>query len=188
LSRKLITWLALRGILLALASSMIMACAASVPPVTSQQPERIQTKSVLETCAVIKDEELAEMRGCYDTYSFGMTVEGTFDMIKNSFSFKTAGQGLVDHGVYENGPNVPSQLTINPTGTQVSFSNANVAYTAGVGSNSLGNGIMQVVQVVGQNIMVMADMSVVLNINGVNMMKPTAGNTLSTPALLGIIR
>ncbi len=184
MSRKLITWLALRGILLVLAGSMIMACATSIPPVTSQQPQHFQTKSVLETCAVVKDEDLAEMRGCYDTYSFGMTVEGDFDLATKKFSFTnhtTSSQTF-------NGSALPSQVTISPTGNQVAFNNGNVSYTAGVGQNSLGTGIMQVVQVVGQNIAVMADMSVVLNINNaVKINVPTAANTLPG-TLSGIIR
>ncbi len=182
MSRKLITWLALRGILLVLAGSMIMACATSIPPVTSQRPQHIQTKSVLETCAVIKDEDLAEMRGCYDTYSFGMNITGSLDLASKNFAITTNYTQVVDSS------QIPSQLMVNPTGSQVAFKNGNVSFTAGIGQNSLGSGIMQVVQAVGQNIIVVANMDVTLNINNaVKINLPTAASTLPG-TLSGIIR
>ena len=172
MSRKLITWLALRGILVGLAGSMIMACAASAPPVTFQQPQHIQSKSVLETCAVVPDHELAEERGCYDSYSFGMNITGSLDMASRNFAIQT------NYTQVNNVSQSPSNLMVNSTGSQVAFSNGNVSYMAGIGQNSLGTGIMQVVQAVGQNIIVVANMNVTLNINNAMRISPTAGNTL----------
>lgn len=174
-------WLVLRGIVLALVGPLIMACATSTPPVALQQPREIKTKAVLETCAVVQDQDLAEMRGCYDTYSFGMNITGDLDLGKaKNFRIQTNYTQVVN-----NATPMPSQVTVSSTGNQVNFSNANVAYTAGVGQNSLGTGIMQVVQVAGQNISVAANMAVTLNINNAISLKTnTAGGALQTPATL----
>ena len=181
MSRKFIIWLALRGTLALLVGSMILACATSTPQVAFQQPQEITTKSVLETCEVVQDQELAEMRGCYDTYSFGMSVTGNLDMASKNFSIATNYNQAMD-------ATQPSRLTVNSTGSQVAFNNGNVSYTAGVGQNSLGTGIMQVVQVAGQNIAVNANMSVTLNIdNAIKLNVPTAASTLPG-ALKSIVR
>lgn len=181
--RKYTIWLALRGIALVLVGSLALGCATSNGPVTLQQPQETQTKSVLETCALIQDRELAEQRGCYDVYSFGMSITGDLDMAKKNFAITTNYSQAIDPS------KMPSQLTINSTGSQVAFSNGNVSYNAGIGQNSLGNGIMQVIQVAGSNVMVMANMDVTLNINNAITLKPTAGTMLTTPGTLsGILR
>jgi hypothetical protein len=182
LSRKLSNWLVLRGILLLLIGSMAMACATSNAPVSVQQPQKAQAKLALETCAVVQDQELAEMRGCYDVYSFGMSIKGDIDLATNNFSFKT------NYSQVSSASEIPSNLKVNNTGNQVAFNDGTVAYTAGIGKNSLGSGIMQVIQVAGSNVLVVANMDVTLNINNA-VSRPVAGNMLTTPGTLsGILR
>lgn len=178
MNREQIIWLAVRGILLAIVGLLIMACATSTSPVVRQQPHEKQSKAVLETYAVVQDKELAEMRGCYDTYSFGMNVTGNLDLASRNFNITTNYTQAVNTA-----SQMPSQVTVSNTGSQVNFSNPNVSYTAGIGQNSLGSGIMQVVQVAGSNVIVMANMDVTLNISNATShatsVKATAGGVLS---------
>ncbi|MFZ5447259.1 MAG: hypothetical protein ACOZFS_01280 [Thermodesulfobacteriota bacterium] len=183
MSRKHIIWLALRGFVLMLAGSLVMACATSTAPVTFQPPKEVQTKTVLETCALVSDQELAEMRGCYDVYSFAMSIKGDLDLAAKNFAIQTNYTQVIDAA------SIPSNLIVNSSGSLVSYNNGSMSFTAGVGQNSLGSGIMQVVQAVGQNIIVVASMDVTLNINNAVNLKPVAGNTLTTPSTLsGIYR
>jgi hypothetical protein len=185
-SREKIIWLAVRGILVVMVGLLSMSCATSTSPVVLQQPQETQKKSVLETCAVVQDKDLAEMRGCYDVYSFAMSITGDLDLASRKFSMTSGGAATFNPAV--NGASAPpSQLTISNGGSQVSFSNSNVAYNAGIGNNSLGSGIMQVVQVSGVNVMVMASLEVNLNITNSIGIKSTASNVLPG-ALSGIIR
>lgn len=186
MNREKIIWLAVRGILLVIVGLLSMSCATSTSPVVLQQPHETQKKSVLETCAVVQDKDLAEMRGCYDVYSFGLSITGDFDLGSRKFTM-TSG-GAANFKPAANGASIPdSQVTISNGGSQVAFSNSNVAYKAGIGQNSLGSGIMQVVQVAGSNVIVMASLDVTLNINNSVGLKSTAGNLL--PGVLsGIIR
>jgi hypothetical protein len=183
LNRKYVNWLALRAIMVVLAGSLIMSCATSTGPAAFQSPQKTQAKSVLETCAVVQDQELAEMRGCYDIYSFGMNMELGFDLAKKSFTnIKT------DYKQVTSADQIPSNLKVNDSGTQVAFNNGSVAYTAGVGQNSLGTGIMQVIQVAGSNVIVMANMNVTMNFsNAGSKIVPTAGSMLPA-AMSGLIR
>jgi hypothetical protein len=182
LSRKPSIRLALTGILLLLLGSIAMSCASSNGPV-SVRPQETQTKTVLETCAVVQDQELAEMRGCFDIYSFGMSIKGDLDLATKNFSFQ------MDYSQVSSADQVPSNLKKSDTGNQVAFNDGTVSYTAGIGKNALGSGIMQVIQVAGSNVLVVANMDVTLNINNAVGLKPTAGNMLTTPGTLsGIFR
>ena len=173
MSREQIIWVALRGILLVIGGSLIMACATSTPSVVQERPQETQTKSVFETCQVVQDQELAEMRGCYDSiYSFGMTIEGTMDLAKNTFKISTGADGQI-HGSGTVGTNGGE---VSYTGTQVAFKDQNVSFLAGMGAG----GVMSMIQVNGNNVSVVNNVLVNLTIkNAVNAASvPTAGNTL----------
>jgi hypothetical protein len=166
-----------------------MACATSTSPVAYEQRDENQTQSVFETCAVVQDQELGEMRGCYDVYSFGMSITGTLDLASKKFGLQTNYTQIV------NTSTMPSELKVNSTGSQVAFNDGRVSFMAGIGQNSLGSGIMQVVQVAGSNVIVVANMDVTLNINnsvsvGAGAGSGTgAGNALRAPSTLaGILR
>jgi hypothetical protein len=181
LSRQYIIWLALRSILLALVGSMVMACATSNGPIGFQQPEEPRAKSVLKTCAVVQDQELAEMRGCYDVYSFAMNIKGDLDLMAKNFSIQT------NFTQVNSADQIPANLKVNDTGTQVAFNNGSVSYSAGIGQNSISNGIHQIIQVAGSNVIVVATMDVTLNINNAVGLKPTAGSLLPS-TMSGMVR
>jgi hypothetical protein len=177
----------LRGIVLVIIGSLIMACATSTSPVAYEQPGETQIKSVFETCAVVQDQELDEMRGCYDVYSFGMSIKGDLDLASKKFAIQTNYTQIV------NSSNMPSDLKVNSTGSQVAFNDGRVSFMAGIGQNSLGSGIMQVVQVAGSNVIVVANLDVTLNINnsvsiGTGSGTPAANALRSPSSLAGILR
>ena len=66
--------------IISLASLCIAACAGPGlhVPVQAQVAEKITNTDVLKTCAVIEDQDMAEIRGCYDNiYAFGLDFIGT---------------------------------------------------------------------------------------------------------------
>jgi hypothetical protein len=112
-----------------------------------------------------------------------LSITGNLDMATKNFTLQTNYSQAIDTATKMGG-----QLTISSTGSQVQFNNGNVSFTAGIGQNALGSGIMQVVQVAGSNIMVVANMDVTLNINNAVSLKPTAGIAFTTPGTLAGIR
>ena len=52
-------------------------------PVQAQVAEKVKNTDVLQTCAVLADQDMAEIRGCYDyIYAFGLDFIGTIDFAK----------------------------------------------------------------------------------------------------------
>jgi hypothetical protein len=155
---------------LGLVIATLTGCAGALPspnaglvePLPIHQPDQnaadqqlVETPAVLQTCAAMPSEELQEYRGCFASYFFGMDVgvEVTGNSIPH-FSVKFL--GLVDGST-----GVPVR---NSTGNQVSFNDGHVSYTAGIGNTSLGSGAFQVVQVAGNNNLVITNMNININV------------------------
>lgn len=127
--------------------------------VASHKPKlsrRVEKPKVLETCAVIPEREMAEIRGCLgDSYFFALDIVGNINMAGGASNFQVNFQA-----------NVPPGVAPQFSGTTVAFNNGTVNFQAGAGTSSLGTGIFQVVQVAGINNMVIANTNVTLNIQG----------------------
>jgi hypothetical protein len=65
------------------------------------------------------------------------------------------------NGIVPDGSAVP---VASPGGNQVSFNDGKVAFSAGIGNTSLGSGIFQVVQVAGNNNLVISNMNININV------------------------
>jgi hypothetical protein len=122
------------------------------------EPQLVETPEILQTCAAMPSGELQEYRGCYASYFFGMDVG--INVTGNScpgISVRFCAK-------------IPesSSGSINASPNQVSFTgggaDGNVSFIAGLGRNSLGSGISQVVLVAGNNIQVVSNMNVNINI------------------------
>jgi hypothetical protein len=115
----------------------------SSSPVSAQA---LQSLPSIKNCSLLSDQELAELRGSYDTYSFSMDI------------------GISRGG--SNDPQVNIQYTgplgaISPiNGSMVSSINSNVSFTAGVGNGALGQGFYQAVCVAGNNNMVISNTNI----------------------------
>jgi len=120
-------------------------------------PERklVKTPAILQTCAAMPSDELQEYRGCYASYFFGMDVG--INVTGNS----TPGIAVRFNAIVPDGSPTP---VVSPSGNQVAFNNGQVAFNAGVGNTSLGSGAFQVVQVAGNNNLVVANMNININI------------------------
>jgi hypothetical protein len=118
-------------------------------------PQLVETPAILQTCAAVPSGELQENRGCYASYFFGMDVG--INVTGNS----TPGISVSYNAVVPDGSVTP---VASPAGNQVSFNNGQVACSSGIGNTSLGSGVFQVVQVAGNNNMVVATMNVNINI------------------------
>jgi hypothetical protein len=117
--------------------------------------QRIKTPAVLQTCAAMPNKQLQEYRGCYATYFFGM------DIGINVTGTSTPGISVRFNGIVPDGSAVP---VASPGGNQVAFNDGQVAFNAGIGSTSLGSGVFQVVQVAGNNNLVISNMNININI------------------------
>jgi hypothetical protein len=119
------------------------------------EPQRVETPEILQTCAAMPSGELQENRGCYASYFFGMDVG--INVTGNS----CPGISVRFCGMVDGSSEVPVR---NPAGNQVSFNDGQVSYNAGIGNTSLGSGIFQVVQVAGNNNLVVSNMNININI------------------------
>jgi hypothetical protein len=117
--------------------------------------KRIKTPAILQTCAAMPNQQLQQYRGCYATYYFGM------DVGINLTGTTSPGISVKFTGMVPEGSVAP---VASPGGNQVSFNDGQVAFNAGMGSTSLGSGIFQVVQVAGNNNLVISNMNVNVNI------------------------
>ena len=117
--------------------------------------QRIKTPAILQTCAAMPNKQLQQYRGCYATYYFGM------DIGINLTGTSAPGISVRFAGMVPDGSAVP---VASPGGNQVGFNDGQVAFSAGIGSTSLGSGIFQVVQVAGNNNLVISNMNVNINI------------------------
>jgi hypothetical protein len=135
--------------------------------------QRVETPKVLQTCAVMPKGQLEENRGCYASYFFGMDVGINVTGNANP-NIQVAFNAIVPDGSV-----APA---VSPSGNQVSFNNGQVAFNAGIGNTSLGSGIFQVVQVAGNNNLVVANMNVNINIANATSLIPKT-NALSFTSL-----
>ncbi len=138
--------------------------------------EKVTKGDVLQTCAVLADQDMAEIRGCYDNiYAFGLDFIGTIDfastmkMIEgqiSGFAVALKGQPL-DNG------NVKFANNVDGGGVTFSAGNGHVNFASSVGHSHLGTGVIQLVQVMGNNNLVIANTNVTLNIKNFQTIKPT---------------
>ena len=117
--------------------------------------QRIKTPAILQTCAAMPNKQLRQYRGCYATYFFGM------DVGINITGTSAPGISIRSVAMVPDGSAVP---VASPGGNQVSFNNGQVAFSAGIGNTSLGSGIFQVVQVAGNNNLVISNMNININV------------------------
>jgi hypothetical protein len=137
------------------------------------EPQRIETPEILETCAAMSKGQLEENRGCYASYFFGM------DVGINVTGNANPNIHVAFNAIVPDGSVAPA---VSPSGNQVSFNNGQVAFNAGIGNTSLGSGIFQVVQVAGNNNLVVANMNVNINIANATSLIPKT-NALSFTSL-----
>ncbi len=133
----------------------------------------IAAQEVLQSCKVVPDSELKDLRGRFDTSFFGLDIVGNLNVGTGAFAGSVGFATNVD----------PSK--VNLSGTQVSYNNGNVSYQAGIGANSFGSGIYSMVVVAGTQNIVIANTNITLNIQGLTM---TSFTGLSTPATRIAIR
>ena len=117
--------------------------------------QRIKTPAILQTCAAMPNKQLQQYRGCYATYFFGM------DVGINITGTSAPGISVRFNGIVPDGSVAP---VASPGGNQVSFNDGQVAFSAGIGNTSLGSGIFQVVQVAGNNNLVISNMNININV------------------------
>jgi len=142
-----------------------------IPQTYTGVPEQqlVETPEILQTCAAMPSGELQEYRGCHGRYFFGM------DVGINVTGHSTPGISVRFHAMVPDGSGVP---VASPAGNQVSFNDGQVAFSAGIGNTSLGSGIFQVVQVAGNNNLVVSNMNININIANASSMIPKT-NALS---------
>jgi hypothetical protein len=152
-----------------LSGVLLLAVTWAFPPGAAAQDHHRMIKSpeVLQSCKVVPDCELRELRGRFDTSFFGLDVVANLDVGKGAFS-----------GSVHFATNVPLEQ-VNFSGTQVSYNNGNISYQAGIGATSFGSGVYSAVVVAGTNNMVISTTNVNLTIQGLSTLSFTA---LSTPA------
>jgi hypothetical protein len=128
-----------------------------IPPTHKGRPERqlVKTPAILQTCAAMPNKQLRQYRGCYATYFFGM------DIGINLTGTSAPGISVRSVAIL---PDASVTPVASPGGNQVSFNNGQVAFSAGIGNTSLGSGIFQVVQVAGNNNLVISNMNININI------------------------
>ena len=118
------------------------------------EPQLVKTPAILQTCAAMPNKQLRQYRGCYATYFFGMDV-GINLTGTSAPGISVRSVAMVPDGVAP---------VASPGGNQVSYNNGQVALSAGVGNTSLGSGIFQMVQVAGNNNLVISNMNININI------------------------
>ncbi len=164
-----------------MALAIILAFLLGLMPVTSwgafmgpKTGQEVTTPQILQTCAVVSDQELGEMRGRFATYEFGMDV---------GINLAIPNPNVTVHYT----ANVPTGSgTPSFTGNTASFNSGNVNFQAGIGNTPLGSGIFNVVQVAGNQNIVISTMNI--NIKTGSMPLTTSMTGLSTPANLAGIR
>jgi hypothetical protein len=132
-----------------------------------ERPRMIRPPEVLQSCEVVPDRELSQLRGRYDTTFFGLDIVGNLNVGSGAFTGQVAFT-----------TNVPPDQ-VNFSGTQVSYNNGNISYQAGIGATSFGSGVYSMVVVAGTQNIVISTTNVILNIQGLTIPSFTA---LSTPA------
>ena len=146
-------------------------------PVQAQVAEKVKNTDALQTCAVLADQDMAEIRGCYDNiYAFGLDFIGTIDFAKTMkmIEGKVSAYAVAFKGEQLDPPN-PNFVHGKVDGGGVNFSagNGQVNFQSSVGHSNLGTGVIQLVQVMGNNNLVIANTNVTLNIKNFQTIKPT---------------
>ncbi len=136
--------------------------------------QEVTTPKILAACDVVPDQQLREMRGRFATYYFGLDVG--LDL-----SGPKPGMTVNYHASVPDGSATPKF-----TGNTASFNNGNVNFQAGIGNTSLGSGIFNVVQVAGNNNLVVSTMNININAGSLPLVASLTG--LSTPGSLAGIR
>ncbi len=175
-------WPAMRNCLGVIATTVcIAACAGpSVQvPVPAQMVEKVTNQNSLKTCAVLADRDMADIRGCYDNiYAFGLDFIGTIDFANSmkkiegqisAYAMAFNGKPLTTNANFNNGPiNIQSG-----EGASFEAGNGQVAFHSSIGNSPLGTGVIQLVQVMGNNNLVIANTNVTLNIKNFQGIKAT---------------
>jgi hypothetical protein len=159
-------------------------------PIPAQVAERVTDKDVLQTCAVLRDQDMAEIRGCYDSiYAFGLDFVGTIDFtnsVKRIEGRASAYAIAFNADPLKKNQNFTNGQVTAPAGGGLSIEagNSDVAFHSSVGESRLGTGVIQLVQVMGNNNLVFASTNVTININGMTPIK----STVSGPGGLNFLR
>jgi len=143
----------------------------------SNDQKKVATPQILQTCAVVPDKELGEMRGCFASYYFaldvGINMSSPDPNVRVNFRANVA-----------SGSGTPN-TTPNFTGNTASFNNGSVNFSATMGNGPMGNGIYNVVQVAGNNNVVISTTNIYINCANIGVRPPQS--FLCTPrSLCGI--
>jgi hypothetical protein len=132
----------------------------SSSPVSAQSLESLPS---IKNCSLLSDQELAELRGSYDSYYFSMDI--------GISTVSNAPQVNVTYTAQ-----VPSGTAPTFNGSVASFNNGSVSFQAGLGNGALGPGYYQVVSVAGNNQMVIASTNITINLPNMSSMisRPSA--------------
>jgi hypothetical protein len=170
------SWPIVRSCLLVIVTALsIAACAGPVVQVSvpAQKTDKKTNKDMLQMCAVVSDQDMSEIRGGYGFYSFGLDFVGNLDFASKRIdgsvkAWAVSNKDLKTSQNFTNGQ-------VDPAATGVSFEagNSQVAFHSSVGKSSLGTGVVQLVQVMGNNNVVYATTNVTLNIKNFAPIKPT---------------
>jgi len=126
--------------------------------------DKVKNTDVLQTCAVLADQDMAEIRGAYDNiYCFGLCFEGTIDLASTMKMIE--GKVFAYAATLKGEPlNTPNANSANGKGVSFAAGNGQVNFQSSVGHSRLGTGVIQLVQVMGNNNLVIASTNVTLNI------------------------
>ena len=171
-------WPILRNCLITGVTSLCIASCAGPSvyvPVQAQVAEKVKNTDVLQTCAVLADQDMAEIRGCYDNiYAFGLDFIGTIDFANTMKMIE--GKVFAYAATLKGEPlNTPNANLAN--GVSFEAGNGQVNFQSSVGQSHLGTGVIQLVQVMGNNNLVIASTNVTLNIKNFQTIKPTVTGT-----------
>jgi hypothetical protein len=172
-------WPVLRNCLIIGVTSLYIASCAGPSvyvPVQAQVAEKVKNTDVLQTCAVLADQDMAEIRGAYDNiYCFGLCFEGTIDLASTMKMIE--GKVFAYAATLKGAPlNTPdgniAHGTVDGGGVSFAAGNGQVNFQSSVGHSRLGTGVIQLVQVMGCNNLVIASTNVTLNIKNFQTIKP----------------
>ena len=146
-------------------------------PVQAQVAEKVTKGDVLQTCAVLADQDMAEIRGCYDNiYAFGLDFIGTIDFASTMkmIEGQVSAYAVAFKGQHLDTPNASfAGGKVDGGGVSFEAGNGQVAFHSSVGRSNLGTGVIQLVQVMGNNNLVIANTNVTLNIKNFQKITPT---------------
>lgn len=170
-------WPVMGSCLLVIVTALsIAACAGPAIQVSvpAQVAEKITKPDVLQTCAVLGDQDMTEIRGCYDNvYAFGLDFVATIDMANVA---KKVEGGISAYAVAFNGG--PLTSVKNATSNSFDSRNGDVHWESSIGTGPLGTGVIQLVQVRGNNNLVFASTNVTLNIEHFQPIKSNVATAL----------